>query len=135
MESYEFIVPGRAISMRTANRTAFRKWIDSIVVGAIEAAPRIPVFWDATVGLSITFFCERAEIDVDNILKPIMDALTMIFYPDDSYVTDVDCHRRESRDKLSRRAVPELLQKALVEHHECTYIQVQNTRRVEKSPW
>lgn len=53
------------------------------------------------LAVSITWFCERfqpggQQPDVDNIAKPIVDALKGLVYDDDARVTDVLCRRRSS---------------------------------------
>ena len=46
------------------------------------------------VMLTITFFYNETLIDVDNIPKPVIDALKGLVYQDDDQVTDVICRRR-----------------------------------------
>ena len=41
--------------------------------------------------LTITYFYDAVEIDVDNILKPILDALKGLLYMDDNQITDILC--------------------------------------------
>ncbi len=45
--------------------------------------------------LTITYFYEETTMDVDNIPKPISDALKGLVYVDDSQVNDVLCQRRD----------------------------------------
>jgi Holliday junction resolvase RusA-like endonuclease len=47
------------------------------------------------VMLTITYFYEETAMDVDNIPKPISDALKGLVYVDDSQVNDVLCRRRD----------------------------------------
>jgi len=44
--------------------------------------------------LTMTFFYDSASMDVDNIPKPISDALKGLVYEDDKQVTDVLCRKR-----------------------------------------
>jgi hypothetical protein len=46
------------------------------------------------VSVEITHFYEGAAGDVDNIIKPILDAIKGVVFADDSLVTDVVCRRR-----------------------------------------
>ena len=51
--------------------------------------------------MSITWLCERfqpggTQPDVDNIAKPIIDALKGLVYATDASVTDVLCRRRSA---------------------------------------
>ena len=45
--------------------------------------------------LSITYYYDETSMDVDNIPKPISDALKGLVYVDDSQVNDVLCRRRD----------------------------------------
>jgi hypothetical protein len=94
MESYEFVVPGRAVSVRSGNRAALRAWLERVIVAAVESSPGIPPFWEPNVHLTIVFLSASGTIDVDNIIKPIQDSMRSIFYADDDLVSDVECHRR-----------------------------------------
>ncbi len=44
--------------------------------------------------LTITYFYEEVSLDVDNIPKPILDALKGLVYVDDNQVTDIVCRKR-----------------------------------------
>lgn len=46
------------------------------------------------MSVTITYFYERVSVDVDNIPKPILDALKGLAYLDDEQVTDIICRRR-----------------------------------------
>ena len=46
--------------------------------------------------MTITYFFEQGgSLDVDNIPKPILDALKGLVYSDDSQVTDLLCRKRD----------------------------------------
>ena len=53
--------------------------------------------------VTITYFFEGAALDVDNIPKPILDALVGLVYSDDSQVSDVICRKRDRDRNLSYR--------------------------------
>ncbi len=50
--------------------------------------------------LTITYFHEGNSLDVDNIPKPILDALKDLVYSDDTQVTDLVCRKRNLNDDL-----------------------------------
>ena len=50
--------------------------------------------------VTITYFFEVASLDVDNIPKPILDALKGVVYSDDSEVTDLLCRKRDLNGDL-----------------------------------
>ena len=84
----EFTVAGRPRSHQTSDRVALRAWQRAIVAAAVTAWASPPV---ADVDLSITvayFHVGRTvTIDVDNLLKPVQDALNGLVYADDRQVT------------------------------------------------
>ncbi len=47
------------------------------------------------VMLTITYFFERTAMDIDNIPKPIADALQGLVYVDDTQLTDILCRKRD----------------------------------------
>ena len=48
----------------------------------------------------ITYFYEDASLDVDNIPKPILDALKGLVYSDDTEVSDLLCRKRDLNGDL-----------------------------------
>ena len=56
--------------------------------------------YDGPVMLTITYFYDDVPIDVDNIPKPILDALNRLAYNDDSQVTDILCRKRDLANRL-----------------------------------
>ena len=50
--------------------------------------------------LTITYFYDRVDLDVDNIPKPTMDASKGLAYSDDGQVTDMLCRKRDIHDDL-----------------------------------
>ena len=50
------------------------------------------------VMVTVTHFFDRVALDVDNVPKPILDALKGVVYSDDSQVTDLLCRKRNLND-------------------------------------
>ena len=50
--------------------------------------------------VAITYFFEGVSLDVDNVPKPILDALNGLVYADDTQVTDLLCRKRELNGDL-----------------------------------
>ncbi len=132
MESYEFVIPGRPVSVRANDRAAHRLWVEHVKDEATLHAPVVPVFWEPTVRLTIVFFCEPELIDVDNVIPPIQNALEPLFYPDDRLVCDVECHRRTWDDDVDPDRLPCLLREHWRERRQCVYVRVEETRKLEE---
>ncbi len=62
------------------------------------------------VAVTITYFFEGGAPDVDNIPKPILDALKGLVYFDDEQVSDLLCRKRDlNADLLIRNPSADLL--------------------------
>ena len=62
------------------------------------------------VMVTITYFYYGVALDVDNIPKPILDALVGLIYSDDSQVFDILCRKRDrNRDLTFQNPSPLLL--------------------------
>ena len=51
--------------------------------------------------LTVTYVYNDREIDVDNLPKPIVDALKGLVFADDRQITDMLCRKRRFSDNLS----------------------------------
>lgn len=133
MEVYEFLVPGRPASVHEKNRAKFRKWIDDLVSAAAAASPGYMPFEYSLARLTIVFLCrEKDRVDVDNVIKPIQNALERVYYRNDEMVSDVDAHRRFWTDDLERQRLPGLLKQAWKNRRDCLYVRIQDAQRLEK---
>ena len=55
------------------------------------------------VMIAITHFYGGASMDVDNIPKPVLDALKGLVYVDDEQLTDITCRKRDLNATLRER--------------------------------
>jgi hypothetical protein len=72
--------------------------------------------------LTITYFYESVSMDIDNILKPISDAL---IYLDDEQVTGVLCRKRDLNSSLRIESPSSVLADGLSRGNEFLYIVVE----------
>lgn len=63
--------------------------------------------------VTITYVYDEDPLDIDNIPKPILDALKGLVYFDDSQITDLHCRKRVLRTDLEVRDPSSVLNKAL----------------------
>ena len=100
VKTVEFIVPERPVSVQAKDRSDYQAWKQLVVLCALPHWHRAPVT-TGEIRLTIVFLCDdAAPIDVDNVVKPIQDALLHVAYSDDVLVTDVDSHRRYLQDAI-----------------------------------
>ena len=79
-----------------------KNWIQEVRRAATQGWDAEPPVLGAVV-VTITYFYDRASLDVDNIPKPILDALKDLIYSDDSQVADLVCRKRDINDDLQIR--------------------------------
>lgn len=94
---FEFVMSGVPVSQQARRRGLVREWVQNVQRVAEERwEPDEPV--GGAVAVTITYFFqgERAgRFDVDNMPKPILDALKGTVYEDDSQVFDLHCRKRD----------------------------------------
>ena len=88
----EFCIVGAPRSQQ-ASRLGLRAW-QRRVRSEAERRWEGGAPFDGDVKIAITYFYNAAPMDVDNIPKPILDALKGLAYHDDSQITDLACRKR-----------------------------------------
>ena len=63
--------------------------------------------------VTITYFYDSTPMDVDNIPKPILDALKGLIFFDDSQITDLLCRKRVLRPSFQTRDLSPSLHQTL----------------------
>lgn len=82
------------MSQQTRRRERYHAWKEEVRRAAEQFWPVAELPVSEPVMLMITYFYDETSMDVDNIPKPISDALKGLVYVDDSQVNDVLCRRR-----------------------------------------
>ena len=90
---FEFTVEGPPVSLQ-GNPTRRAAWKSKVAAAATAAMPIGASLVTEDVELSVIYYHESATLDMDNMVKPIQDALIGIVYSDDSCVSDVSARRR-----------------------------------------
>ena len=91
---FEIVLFGPPVSQQARRRRLVREWTSEVErVARTHWGTEVP--FDGEVMVTITYFFEGASLDVDNIPKPILDALNGVVYSDDSQVTDLLCRKRD----------------------------------------
>jgi hypothetical protein len=79
---------------------------------------------DGALRFTVVYLCEAHPIDINNIIKPIQDALNALVYADDSLITDVTGHLRYLAEPIDIAKLPPLLADAVIGGVECVYIRI-----------
>ena len=83
------------------------------------------------VMVTITYGYEDKPMDVDNIPKPILDALNGLIYSDDSQVTDLICRKRRNGLDLRIQDTTALLRSTHERSVEFVHVSVENAPQSE----
>lgn len=106
----DFVVRGTPRSQRSKHTKEL--WQEQVQ----RAVPKLPKLLTGPLRVRIDFFFARAtDVDTDNIIKPIQDALKDVVYEDDETVVDVCARSINLQDLPMMVAVPLALLTELAE--------------------
>ncbi len=74
--------------------------------------------------MKILYFYDEVALDIDNILKPIQDALIGVVFEDDGMLTDIEVRRRCRRESFVLEGVSPVLVQGLELNREFVYVAV-----------
>ncbi len=127
----DFLIPRRPVSLQTNNKTNLRAWKDFVKAEASKTWVSHP-FSSKEIHLTLVYLFDTDPIDVDNIIKPIQDALIGLIYEDDALVRDVDSHRRSLAGTFDLLVLPETLLGGVLSGSECVYICIKDSKKLEE---
>lgn len=121
---FEFTVAGTPVSQQTRRRERLKVW-KMIVRREAEK------YWSSdqsvatgAVMLQITYFYNTVAMDVDNIVKPIQDAMIGLAYDDDNQVTDILVRKRRLSNNFNLESLSTVLLDSFTRKTEFLYIVV-----------
>ena len=92
----EFVVEGTAVSLQAKRRESIDRWKSRIVEASRPVLPEGHFATEASLAITLYYFPdEEMEGDLDNIVKPILDALSRHVYMDDRQVERILVQRFE----------------------------------------
>ena len=83
----------------------------------------------------ITYLYKGASLDVDNLPKPILDALKGLVYSDDAQVSDLLCRKRDLNGDLRIQNPSSVLLETLGHSAQFLHITVGNALTQEVAAW
>jgi crossover junction endodeoxyribonuclease RusA len=101
---WDFVVLGVPKSAQ-ASWTSVQRWIEQVRVAAETAWPVGEAPLGQEVQIHITYYHDGAPLDVDNMLRPIQDALIGVVYQDDKQLTDTHGHLRDLNGRYQVRGM------------------------------
>lgn len=127
----EFLIPKRPVSLQSKNSKNRENWKEFVRTEAKKTYSGI-LHDDKKLHLSLFYLYEDSPLDVDNIIKPIQDALIGVVYRDDSVITDVESHRRHLKQLFDITQCPTLLMQGILSEKECVYVKIDESKSLEK---
>ena len=99
---FEFVIPGPPVSLQARRSERRDQWKQDVRSAAEKHWGGEPPF-TGPVAVTITYFFGRVWFDVDNIPKPILDAMEGLVYANDRQIFDLLCRKRELDPNLRIR--------------------------------
>lgn len=124
MLPFEFVIDGPPVSQQARRRERVREWRDRVRAIAEKKWPRGELPLTEPIMLTITYFYDKVAMDVDNIPKPISDAMKGLVYFDDDQMADILCRKRDLNSVLRVDNPSEILAEGFNRNKEFLYIVV-----------
>ncbi|NEQ67806.1 MAG: RusA family crossover junction endodeoxyribonuclease [Symploca sp. SIO2D2] len=128
---FEFLIPERPVSLQTKNRANLQDWKRFVACEAAKTWGNDAPIDSRDLQLTLVYLCGNDPVDIDNIIKPIQDALVGLVYADDILVTDVESRRRPLTGTYDVALCPELVLQGLASGDECVYVRVSAQPQLE----
>ena len=126
----EFLIPKRPVSLQTKSRKNLQAWKNFVCAEASKTWLGVP-HKGSNLHLTLIYLCDDNPVDVDNIIKPIQDALVGLIYNDDLLISDVESHRRPLTGTFEIAKYPNLLVNGIISGKECVYVKVSESKSLE----
>ena len=120
---FELTVYGIPVSQQTRKRERLREWRQDIGSAAKREWTGGPSD-SGPLMVTITYVYDDIPLDVDNIPKPILDALKQVIFSDDSQITDMLCSKRKLDAELKIETFSPVLNEALARSTPFVYVKV-----------
>lgn len=124
---FECLVDGPPVSQQARRKERVNEWGRDVRRAAESYWSKGAVPVTGPVRLEITHFYDGVELDVDNIPKPIIDALKGLIFLDDDQVTDLLCRKRDLRSSFRIDKPSSILAEGLSRGNDFLYIVVMET--------
>lgn len=121
----EFIVRGTPVSLQAARAKSKDDWKKRIKEASYDALPEGHFSTEASVSVTLFYFpATEMQGDVDNIVKPILDALSKHIYNDDRQVERVWVQKFEPGRIFQFSRPSDVLAKALSDEKPLIFIRL-----------
>jgi hypothetical protein len=123
----EFLVYGTPVSLQRKRRAAVTEWQDRIKKATAAAIPTPHYASEGRIAVTLYYLPrEPMEGDIDNIVKPILDALSRHIYIDDKQVERVVVQKFEPGNIFNFARPTTTFVKALTHAKPVLFVRVSN---------
>ena len=121
----EFVVGGTPVSLQTKRRESLDEWKERVAEASRTALPEGHFATDEPLGVTLYYFLAAAmQGDLDNIVKPILDALGGNVYIDDQQIHRILIQKFEPGSVFSFSQPTPTLGKALEQPKPALYVRL-----------
>lgn len=107
----EFTIQGPPVSLQTRNRQRLQAWKAAVRQAAQAVVPNGAQPLTDDVTFSVTYYYDTNSPDVDNIIKPMQDALVGLVYVDDDQIQETKSRKKDINGSYRiRNAAPIVVQ-------------------------
>jgi len=120
---FEFIVPRRPLShsaRNSANKAEWKTFVHS--QASVEWIGQ--AISSGALRFTLVYLCEEDPPDINNIIKPIQDALIGLVYTDDALIVDIQGHLRMVDAPIDVTGLPLALLSAIQTGAACVYVRI-----------
>lgn len=115
MEFFDFVVRGTPRTPQTKNSKSRKDWKERVRTAAASAWPANALPLEGELSARIVyFFSETTDLDVDNVIKPILDSLEGLVFEEDDHIFEVTARKTQKVAGLTIREAPLCLIDALI---------------------
>lgn len=123
----EFLVHGTPVSLQAKRAASRDEWKERIKSAGSQAIPESHLASEDRISVTLYYFPEeRMDGDIDNIVKPILDALSRYIYLDDRQVERVVVQKFERGNAFTFNRPTVKLAEALEGFGPLLYVRVSN---------
>lgn len=133
MIPFEFTIKGPPISLQARSATRNR-WKVAVAAAAKSALPNGSTPTTDEVAISITYYYDGDTPDVDNIIKPIQDALIGILYVDDAQIVQAKSAKTRIDASYTIRGASSVLLMAFSDRDAFVHIRITEPPDLSKLP-
>ncbi len=130
MIRFEFTVEGTPISQQAKKRRVLNQWKAQVRNTARKYWPHKQPPTRDQIRMTLTYFYKFEALDVDNMIKPIQDALIGLVYNDDKQITDVYSRKRKLNTSFRLLNVSPAIARGLASGREFLHVLIEDARMV-----